>query len=385
MKKIILTIVSMLLAGNIIAAEYSNTEEQAEADRIAELKKERVNKFKPVILPFYDPSIEAGIMAIPIYAFYPDENDLISDASTIALPLIYTSNKSLISKLVGDIILNEDTFRIQFETGYTRTYFDLAGVANKKESKEASADFLFNVYKDIYLGAGAVYKSIKNTADDPADQAFLNSLGFSDEYNNDAGYRLSVQWDTREHYYYPYSGFMWKFNYENHAEWLGNDEDAEYSSLFTDFRYFKSVNGNKNRILAAKFVSRYLIDAENAPASAYSMYGRQGKEVQRGFQVGKYVASNMANLEVEYRHKFSGTDNEILNKSTLVAIAGAGKSFGKTLNDNEEHFKDGRWLGVIGIGYRYRILPYERLNIKVDLTYNNDGETIIYFGFGETI
>ncbi len=42
-------------------------------------------------------------------------------------------------------------------------------------------------------------------------------------------------------------------------------------------------------------------------------------------------------------------------------------------------------LGVVGIGYRYTVLPYERLNIKVDVTYNSDGETIAYFGFGESI
>ncbi|ACJ31494.1 Conserved hypothetical protein [Shewanella piezotolerans WP3] len=194
-----------------------------------------------------------------------------------------------------------------------------------------------------------------------------------------------MQWDTREHFYYPHSGFIWDLKYENHAEWLGNDSDKTYSSIFTDFRHFYSINGNSNRIIATKFVGRYLIDAENAPSSAFSTYGRQGKEVQRGYAIGDYISSNMVNVEVEYRHKFSATGNDYLDKSAMVLIGGVGKSFGEQLEGNSLDFRDTDLLGVIGVGFRYNILPYERLNIKVDLTYNSDGDTIIYFGFGESI
>ncbi|WP_048908480.1 hypothetical protein [Shewanella piezotolerans] len=128
-----------------------------------------------------------------------------------------------------------------------------------------------------------------------------------------------------------------------------------------------------------------MIDAENAPSSAFSTYGRQGKEVQRGYAIGDYISSNMVNVEVEYRHKFSATGNDYLDKSAMVLIGGVGKSFGEQLEGNSLDFRDTDLLGVIGVGFRYNILPYERLNIKVDLTYNSDGDTIIYFGFGESI
>ncbi len=74
-----------------------------------------------------------------------------------------------------------------------------------------------------------------------------------------------------------------------------------------------------------------------------------------------------------------------MNKSAVVLIGGVGKRFGEKLEGYEEGFRDSDWLGVIGVGYRYTILPYERLNIKVDVTQNSDGETIAYFGFGESI
>ncbi len=346
---------------------------------------DRTNKFRPIILPFYDPSIKAGISAIPLFAFYPDDNDLVSDASTIAIPLIYTSNDSYVAKVAGDLILNEDRFRISFEGGFTSTNLNFNGTDGNKEQFDFDADFMFKVADDMYVGVGGIYESSRYTADRSAQQQNLVNMGFNSDYQHDTGYRLSFQWDTREQFYYPHGGFMWQLNFEDHAKWLGNDADQTYQSLFSDFRYFHSLDHDPHHILATKLVGRYLFDADNAPSSAFTTYGRQGKEVQRGYAQGDYIASNMLNFEMEYRHQFQDSPYEFVNKSALVLIGGAGKSFGEKLEGYEQGFRDSDWLGVIGIGYRYTILPYERLNIKVDVTQNTDGETIAYFGFGESI
>ncbi len=346
---------------------------------------DRSNKFRPIILPFYDPSIKAGISAIPLFAFYPDSNDLVSDASTIAIPLIYTSNDSYVAKVAGDIILNEDRFRISFEGGVSSTNLNFSGTEGNKQQFDFDADFMFKVAEDMFVGIGGIYESSRYTADNADEQKNMESMGFNTDYQSDVGYRLSFQWDTREQFYYPHGGFMWQLNFEDHAKWLGNDQDNTYSSLFSDYRYFYSVNDNPHRIIATKLVGRYLFDADNAPSSAFTTYGRQGKEVQRGYAQGDYIASNMLNLEVEYRHQFQDSEYDFVNKSAVVLIGGLGKSFGEKLEGYEEGFRDSDWLGVVGVGYRYTILPYERLNIKVDVTHNSDGETIAYFGFGESI
>ncbi len=346
---------------------------------------DRSNKFQPIILPFYDPSIKSGISAIPLFAFYPDDNDLISDASTIAVPLIYTSNDSYVAKVAGDIILFEDNFRVSFETGFTSTNLNFNGTEGNKEQVDFDADFMFKVADDMFVGVGGIYESSRYTAKDSLEQSSLEGMGFSTDYASDIGYRLSFQWDTREQFYYPHSGYMWQVNFEDHAKWLGNDEENTYQSLFSDYRYFYSLDEQSHHILATKLVGRYLFDADKAPSSAFTTYGRQGKEVQRGYAQGDYIASNMLNLEVEYRHQFSDSQYDFVNNSAVVVIGGLGKSFGEKLEGYEEGFRDSDWLGVVGLGYRYTILPYERLNIKVDVTYNSDGETIAYFGFGESI
>ncbi len=375
-----------LVTGCLIAATtLPALAETTEVDTSTGVTVDRTNKFTPIVLPFYDPSIEAGVTALPLFAFYPSESDLVSDASTIAIPLIYTTNGSYLAKVAGDIILFEDNFRISFETGFSSTNLTFNGTDGNKEQIDFDADFMFKVADDMFVGFGGVYKTSRYTADKAGEQQTLENMGFTSDYASDVGYRLSFQWDTREHFYYPHSGFVWQFDYEDHAEWLGNDDNRTYQSLFSDFRHFYSVNGDSNNIIATKLVGRYLIDADNAPSSAYTTYGRQGKEIQRGYAQGDYIASNMLNLEVEYRHQFTDPDNSFIDKSAVVLIGGAGKSFGEKLEGYKEGFRDSDWLGVVGVGYRYTVLPYERLNIKVDVTYNTDGEAIAYFGFGESI
>lgn len=380
---------SILLASMAGHAEpASTTTAVSETPATAAVQEDRVNKFKPIILPFYDPSIKAGVMAVPIYAFYPDENDTVSDASTIALPMIYTNNGSYILKATSDIILLEDKLRFVSEFGYTSTNSNmLPGIETNKQSWEFEGDVYYKIFKDFYLGAGLVYENTRYIADQKKDQTALNSAGFRDEFKDDKGIRFGFQWDTRDQYYYPYSGFMWDTKYESHNEWIGNDKDNTYASLFTDFRYFHSIKDDPNNIVATRLMGRYLFDPENAPNSAFTTYGRQGKEVQRGYEVGQYTHANMINLEAEYRHRLSNTGHEILDKSTVVGIAGIGKSFGikADAHRTDVSFSDAEVLGVIGVGYRYNIMPYERINIKVDLTVNSDGDIIAYFGVGETI
>jgi len=338
-------------------------------------------------MPFYDPTTDAGVMAMPLFAFYPDDNDLVSDASTVGLPVFYTSNGSYIVKAFAEIILFEDQVRIVGETGFTSTNLELLdnGVKTNKEAWDFTADVYYKIVENFYLGLGGSWTNSRFTADDASEQTQLNDVGYDQDYQSDLGMRISMQWDTREHYYYPHSGFIWDLRYESHAEWMGNDADNEYASLFSDYRHFYTVNNDINHIVATKLVGRYLLNAEDAPTGAFSTYGRQGKEIQRGFVVGDYVASNMFNYEAEYRYSLSNTGNAILDKSNLIAIAGVGKSFGEQLDGSEIDFSDSDWLTMVGVGYQYDLMPYERIKARVDLTYNSDGDVIAYFGIGQSI
>ncbi len=349
-------------------------------------QEDRTTKFRPIVLPFYDPSIKAGIQAIPMIAFYPSDKDLVSNASTVYMPFIYTTNGSYVAKVGGDFIFFEDKVRVSLMTGFANINTNFVDTKGTVQNIDFDGDVYYKVAKNLYLGVGGVYQTSRYRGETAEETSQLVAKGYNSDYEDDAGYRLSVKWDTREHYYYPYGGFSVYFSFEDHPGWLGNQDFERYQALYGDYKHFWSLMGNNNHIIAYKVSGRYLLDAENAPASSYTMYGRQSREIQRGFMQGEYIASNMFNTEVEYRHKFE-SKNDFVNRSTLVLIGGAGKSFGQKLGEvrYQEKFVDSKWLGMVGVGYRYAFLPYERINIKVDVTQSTDGNTLIYFGLGESI
>jgi len=56
---------------------------------------------------------------------------------------------------------------------------------------------------------------------------------------------------------------------------------------------------------------------------------------------------------------------------------GAGKVFGAY-----DSYGEAPPLPVVGLGARYRLLPYERLNFRFDASYGLDG-MVFYFGVRE--
>ncbi|MGF1754151.1 hypothetical protein L4C33_11195 [Vibrio makurazakiensis] len=342
------------------------------------------DQFKVIAIPFYDPSVDSGLSIVPIYSFYADDNS--ETSSTLSATLTYTRNESYFLKGNTDILLDNDAVRVVSEFGYSYTNIELLGVieATQKEINFDGSTY-FNIYDNMFVGIGLDYSSTLFSSEKRLDSALLKFLGFSDEYESDIGAKLSFLWDAREHYYYPYHGFLFELTYEDHGTWIGNKDDAAYSSLASDYRLFYSLTHDDNHIIASKWVARYLIDADNAPTSAYTTYGRQGRDVQRGFIAGDYVASHMTNLELEYRYSIHGTSSQLLNNISLVALTGAGKVFGEQVAGPEKSFSESRTLAMVGAGLRYRLMRQERINVRMDVTYNNEDEILAYFSLGENI
>lgn len=341
-------------------------------------------QWKVIAIPFYDPSVDAGLSVVPIYSFYADESS--ETSSTLSATLTYTRNESYYVKGNTDLLLNNDSIRLVSEFGYTYTKFELLNnIDTIQEDIAFDGEAYFKIHEDMYVGLGLNYSSNRYTAETRRDRALLRILGFNHEFESDTGGKISFLWDAREHYYYPYHGFLFELSYEDHGAWLGNDKEDTYSSLFSDYRIFYSLSQDDNHILASKWVGRYLLDADNAPSSAYTTYGRQGRDVQRGFVVGDYVASHMTNLELEYRYSIQHTSSQVLNNLSIVSLAGVGKVFGNQVIGPDKSFSDSDTLSMIGVGLRYRLMRQERINVRMDITYNNENEVLAYFSLGENI
>ncbi|MFM2587523.1 hypothetical protein [Vibrio sp. TBV020] len=367
---------------SLLLSDYAHSEEkQATGDT-------KVSHFKTIAIPFYDPSVGAGASLVPIYSFYSNEQE--SNPSTLSATLTYTESQSYSLRGNTDILL--DKFRVVTDFGYNYSNIDvqlleqIQSVTTTQHEINFFGDVYYSLTQDLYIGLGINFTANRYLGESTRDRFLLRIAGFSEEYQSDIGLKLSLLLDKREHYYYPYSGYMFEVTYEDHAKWLGNDDDKTYSLMTTDYRHYRSLVDENNHILATRWLNRYLFDADNAPSSALSTYGRQGRDVQRGFIVGDYVpAANLTSLEMEYRYTPLNTGYERLDRLTYVALGGIGKSFGRQALGPEESFSESETLSMIGVGLRYRVMRQERINVRMDITYNNDGDWLAYFSLGENI
>jgi len=367
---------------SLLLSDYAHSEEkQATGDT-------KVSHFKTIAIPFYDPSVGAGASLVPIYSFYSNEQE--SNPSTLSATLTYTESQSYSLRGNTDILL--DKFRVVTDFGYNYSNIDvqlleqIQSVTTTQHEINFFGDVYYSLTQDLYVGLGINFTANRYLGESTRDRFLLRIAGFSEEYQSDIGLKLSLLLDKREHYYYPYSGYMFEVTYEDHAKWLGNDDDKTYSLMTTDYRHYRSLVDENNHILATRWLNRYLFDADNAPSSALSTYGRQGRDVQRGFIVGDYVpAANLTSLEMEYRYTPLNTGYERLDRLTYVALGGIGKSFGRQALGPEKSFSESETLSMVGVGLRYRVMRQERINVRMDITYNNDGDWLAYFSLGENI
>ncbi|WP_171757706.1 BamA/TamA family outer membrane protein [Vibrio sp. RE86] len=358
------------------------------AEETTDVSTDKESSFKTIAIPFYDPSVGAGASLVPLYSFYSSDEE--TSPSTLSATLTYTESQSYSVRGNTDILL--DRFRIVTDFGYNYSNIDvqlleqLKTVATTQKEINFFGDVYYSLTDDLYIGLGINFTANSYIGETNRDRLLLGVSGFTEDYQTDIGLKLSVLFDKREHYYYPYSGYMFEATYEDHAKWLGNDGDKTYSLMTTDYRHYRSLVDENNHILATRWLNRYLFDADNAPASALSTYGRQGRDVQRGFIVGDYVpAANLTSLEMEYRYTPLNTGNERLDRLTYVALGGIGKSFGRQALGPEKSFSESDTLSMVGVGLRYRVMRKERINVRMDVTYNNDGDWLAYFSLGENI
>lgn len=341
-------------------------------------------KFNVIPGPMYDPSIKFGLFVAPMLAYYPSNNDLISPASTSSVYAMYTTNNSYIVGLNNELFLNKDTWRIRFRGGggglnKDLTLNDIDENNNLIEGRITEADAKQKVFQveaygmrkiipNFYGGLGFNYKKISFEGnDDRADQLLAaNNLGGS---SGNFGLIFKLDYDTRDNPQYPYSGYY--VGYNGYQYFKSDGKDNSYYNNAITLLGFWSLTEDHRHIIAAKLYGNFL--SGDPEASNFSYYGRINGDVQRGYQSGRRVDKNATNIEVEYRWTTPLLDNRI----RFAGLLGNGRVFGEY-----DDFSDAEWLPVAGVGVRYAILPYERINIRFDVTYSKD-DFIWYFGIRE--
>jgi len=172
---------------------------------------------------------------------------------------------------------------------------------------------------------------------------------------------IPLEIDSRDHEYFPRSGWLWEADARFYRDSLGSDFETETFKISAN-HYLPMRDYDA---LATRFVFR--ATGDDAPFFILSSFG--GSTDLRGYPGGRYRDQMMYALQSEYRW-------QVNERWILTGFAG----FGEVASTTSDFGKD--FLPAAGIGARFVISQKHRVSLSADIAVGDDG-TEFYFGVGE--
>ncbi|GAA4846799.1 BamA/TamA family outer membrane protein [Algivirga pacifica] len=372
-KAVLLGVVMMCYSLKGMAQQHTKDTTDYTQKPVFDDRKERSKaKFRFIPMPSYSPTTELGLTLIEMIAFYPNKEDLVSPPSTLTFGAFGSTNTSWSLFASPRLFLKEDKWRVTSFLAYANIrqeldFGEIRDVDVRRKIVLASVDVKRRVFERLFVGGGYQFTGIKYDGVDEEDEQSLILVGFSDQVRNHA-VKGALTWDNRDNIFYPYKGMYIEYQ-ANYIIPEGGSGDFVENKII--YKQFATLFQDTDHVLGWNVHARFLGD--NAENENYSFYGRSGAQSQRGYEVGTYIDRNLLSTEIEYRRQTP----LLKRKLGFVAFTGLGKVFG-----DYNSFGDAEWLPVGGVGVRYRILPYERMNVRTDFAVGKDGFTW-YFGVRE--
>jgi hypothetical protein len=315
----------------------------------------------------YDPtfSVNLGVVAQAFYKLSPA--DTISPSSSTGVLGMYTFNGTYFLGAFQKFHIAEDRWRILLAGGFGSVNFQywqelpIVGgsfIGFNTEATFAAARAERKIFDHLYAGVSAVYASTQTAYELP--DWVPDSLRSEEVNMHNFGYQLT--YDRRDHQYNPYRGYHLIFKHSIFPEWLNGG--STFHSFAITYNHYYPIRSERH-ILATRFSAN--ISAGEVPFTGQHVVGQDDI---RGYTSGKYRDNQVYALQAEYRWNFYRRFGAV----GFFGLATATEKLGSIL-DNE-------LLPGGGIGFRYLMLPDERINIGLDLAFGKE-DWGLYFRIGE--
>ena len=279
-------------------------------------------------------------------------------------------NGSNVSGAGVKLNLLNDRLRVTAGGGYADVRYRFYGIGRDQADLGLGLDILqegpayfakarWRMFGRFYAGlgflGGHIDTRIRIVPDDPG-QFFDPTLGL------DVGaVSIPLEIDSRDHEYFPRSGWLWKADARFYRDSFGSDFNTETFKISAN-HYLPM---RETDVLATRLVVR--ATGEDAPFFILSSFG--GSTDLRGYPGGRYRDRMMYALQSEYRW-------QVNDKWILTGFAGFGEVASSMSDFGEE------LLPAAGLGTRFVISQKHRVALSADIAVGNDG-TEFYFGVGE--
>jgi hypothetical protein len=333
----------------------------------------RGNEFTMTVYPAagFSPStgLEYGIM--PVIKFHPPGDSLVVNTATVAPYVLFSTSGMFELSLdveaswgrkwmlagKGQYLFLPDAYYGNGKDGYM-----LHRIEYNSVSTEVTGHFVRLLRENLYLGLGFDLGHSKFLQPDEVISAQPLPLELYGGWTNGFGPVFIL--DSRNSVSFPSSGMYLKLSGLFFDGLWGSDYNYQWFKF--DARHYHKIFRTDD-VLAHQLV----LDFSSGNNPFYKMALLGGKRSIRAIpHPHQYVDSHLWIAQSEYRKhiwwRFGG-----------VAFAGAGNVF----HSSEGVFNQMHWFG--GAGIRFRVLPNEKLNFRMDYALSNKGDKAFYFTIRE--
>ncbi len=314
---------------------------------------------------------EFGIMPVFSIKTQVDDGSKYTRSTTIA-PYFMVSTTGMYSFDIDLVAFTKRQWFFRTKTQFLYLPDTYYGIGNGDKDEPYSEYLLhqFSMNGDILKGWNDKFfvglkldLNYSDNSDVTGDLLTPSTPGYAGGWANGIG--PAVAFDTRDNISYPSKGWfisaslLWYFS--------NSIGDYGFSNYNVDVRKYFSIKEDKMVLAAQAYMN---ITDGNTPFYKLSSLG--GKHFLRGIPSPlKYINNNAWYVQTEYRQY-------IWWRVGAVAFIGTGRAF-NTFND--QLFKELHVAG--GAGLRFKVLPDDGLNLRLDFGMTNRGDNAIYFTLRE--
>lgn len=340
-------------------------------------KKERKEDKELNMLPLIFSSPETGLAfgAIGVFQKHLFPGDTTSRKSVAMLGVSYALNNQFFVFTQPDIFFKKEKFRLRSSLGYGQILDRYWGIGNETaENGEEEVEYNQVIFESAFyyqyrpnLFIGWQYRLNNQFNVDREENGLLEFDGATVGGSGSliSGMGPALLFDNRENQVNPSNGWFLNLSAAFHGGGLASEFD--FDRYLVDVRHYIKMHPKEHHILA---LQGYGLFSSGQPP--FKQMAELGGAQMRGYFVGRFRDRNMVSMQAEYRSPL------LFWRISAVGFAGMGRVAEHIEDLNLDGFKPS-----YGGGLRIMLDKVDRVNLRLDVGFGEDGNTGIYFGFTE--
>jgi outer membrane protein assembly factor BamA len=176
------------------------------------------------------------------------------------------------------------------------------------------------------------------------------------------GFGYDLTWENRDNIFFPNSG---GYQYFSFLIYPSGASDFKFIDIELDVRHYWAIKEDH------VFATNFYLEAVSGDVPFYMLPALGGSKRMRGYFYGRYRDKFYSMLQVEYRQYF-------WRKFGFVVFGGLGNVASEVVE-----FDFGTMKYSYGAGLRFLFNKKQKINLRMDIGFGQDGNTGLYFGIEE--